>query len=112
MTTTTGAWTVTRWPSLIHPTQRVKIIASRGEGRSRQVINVDLTNEAAAMFNPDHYWSTVAPACGENRGRWVCTTHAELFDNQMQKDIHVGNPHHAGPCVLAWVCNEHGAEQP
>lgn len=51
-----ATWTVTTFPSRDRPS-RVKVIAVRGEGRARQVINVELTPDAAAMFNPDHYWS-------------------------------------------------------
>jgi hypothetical protein len=71
-----------------------------------------LPAQAGATFTIGGAEYTVGPACGENRGRWVCTTHGELFDNQMQKDIHLSNPHHRQACTLAWVCNEHGAEQP
>lgn len=52
----TAEWTVATYPSQIRH-NRIKVIASRGEGRNRQVINVELTPEAAAMFNPDQYWS-------------------------------------------------------
>lgn len=49
-------WTVNTYPSRKRE-QRVVVIAFRGEGRSRQVINVELTSEAAQMFDPDTYWN-------------------------------------------------------
>lgn len=51
-----STWTVTKQPTS-DGRNRVKVIAWRGEGRYRQVINVDLTPDAAAMFDPDRYWS-------------------------------------------------------
>lgn len=52
---------------------------------------------------------TVKPKCAENSGQWVCTTHEETFDNQLQKDLHIREP---GPHVLAWNCWSHGPEVP
>lgn len=50
----------------------------------------------------------VGPKCGENSGRWCCATHHEAFDNQMQKDFHIGRGRH----VLVWWCYQHGPEVP
>jgi hypothetical protein len=46
--------------------------------------------------------------CQANSGYWYCLTHKEPFQNQLQKDIHVRSGSH----VLAWVCWEHGFEEP
>lgn len=49
------------------------------------------------------------PTPPSNRaGHWYCVTHAEHFENQLQKDMHI----HAGTHQLAWICHEHGIEQP
>jgi hypothetical protein len=50
----------------------------------------------------------VGPKCEESLGQWVCTTHGEVFGNQMMKDSHI----RSGVHVLAWVCYSHGAEIP
>lgn len=41
-------------------------------------------------------------------GHWFCVTHDEHFANQMQKDTHINQGTHH----LAWICHEHGIEQP
>src|SRR3990167_6996973 len=47
--------------------------------------------------------------CGEDvRGAWACTTHKEIFSNNMSKDFHVMTGVHK----LAWFCNAHGPEVP
>lgn len=51
-----GSWRVTTFPSRERPS-RTKIIAVRGAGTARQVINVELTPDAAATFCPNHYWT-------------------------------------------------------
>jgi hypothetical protein len=51
---------------------------------------------------------TVGAKCEENQGQWVCTTHSEVFRNQLGKDSHIGTGSH----VLAWACLSHGAEVP
>ena len=52
---------------------------------------------------------TVKPACNEKHdGTWVCVTHDEIFDNQLQKDIHINTGTHE----LVWFCRQHGAEVP
>jgi len=59
-------------------------------------------------------WTEVTPGCGDkNGGYWYCVTHAEPFQNQMQKDGHISE--YAGPRKrhqLAWICYAHGAEVP
>ncbi len=46
---------------------------------------------------------TVQPKCDMNRGSWVCISCRKPFDNQMQKDTHIGTGVH----TLAWFCHEH-----
>lgn len=41
-------------------------------------------------------------------GHWYCVTHGEHFENQLQKDTHITQGSHQ----LAWICHEHGIEQP
>lgn len=41
-------------------------------------------------------------------GHWLCVTHDQHFDNQFQKDTHINEGTHH----LAWICHEHGIEQP
>lgn len=41
-------------------------------------------------------------------GHWFCVTHDEHFENQFQKDTHINSGTHE----LAWMCHEHGIEQP
>jgi hypothetical protein len=52
----------------------------------------------------------VKPECdGEkSSGRWICTTHNKMFENQFQKDTHI----HTGTHRLAWFCHAHGVEVP
>jgi len=51
----------------------------------------------------------VAPACEDkHNGNWFCVTHEKWFDNQLQKDIHIGHGKHK----LVWVCRKHGLEKP
>lgn len=45
---------------------------------------------------------------GNRAGHWYCVTHAKHFENQFQKDTHI----HEGSHELAWICHEHGIEQP
>lgn len=53
---------------------------------------------------------TVGPACADkNGGYWFCATHRICFENQLQKDFHIGNP---GKHDLVWLCAKHGFEQP
>lgn len=56
----------------------------------------------------------VGPKCETNSGQWICVTHGEVFDNQLQKDIHIGQyGGYAGQAhVLAWWCHTHGPEVP
>lgn len=49
-----------------------------------------------------------APCANKNNGYWYCVTHKECFQNQLEKDCHI----HTGKHVLAWLCREHGFEQP
>lgn len=59
---------------------------------------------------------TVGPKCKSNLGRWVCATHETSFANNLEKDLHIGaireRRNHAGVCLLAWLCFDHGAEVP
>lgn len=50
----------------------------------------------------------VKPSCGKNNGHWYCVTHQEGFQNNFMKDTHIRNGKHR----LAWICHEHGAEEP
>lgn len=50
----------------------------------------------------------VRPSCNGKGGYWVCATHGEAFQNQMQKDGHIREGQHQ----MAWLCFEHGAEVP
>ena len=52
------------------------------------------------------------PCEEKTNGCWFCSEHCERFDNQLQKDIHLGDQRHKKPCRLAWMCNKHGLEQP
>lgn len=45
---------------------------------------------------------------GNRLGHWFCVTHDKHFDNQFQKDTHINSGAHQ----LAWICHEHGIEQP
>jgi hypothetical protein len=51
----------------------------------------------------------VKPTCSQDRGQWYCVTHQESFQNQFEKDGHIreGLLH-----ALAWMCSDHGLEQP
>ena len=63
------------------------------------------------MKNPQggRYQVTIGAACADkNHGLWHCITHSESFENQLQKDIHIGRGTHR----LVWICYTHGAEQP
>jgi hypothetical protein len=51
---------------------------------------------------------TVKPACGGERGKWMCLTHMIAFISQPQKDDHVKKGQHE----IVWLCAEHGAEVP
>lgn len=59
---------------------------------------------------------TVAPACEDkNGGYWWCVTHGVGFQNQFQKDSHIGWEHGDPPHAkhrLAWICFKHGPEVP
>lgn len=59
-TTTPTGWTVNTYPSRKRE-HRTVVIAFRGEGRSRQVINVELIPEAVKMFDPDTFWALRGP---------------------------------------------------
>lgn len=58
---------------------------------------------------------TVWPACNDTaigNGVWHCTTHGEVFANQLQKDLHVGTERNAKrTCVLAWFCLTHNVAE-
>jgi len=47
-------------------------------------------------------------APGNDNGHWYCVTHDKHFENQLQKDVHINDGDHR----LAWICREHGIEQP
>lgn len=52
---------------------------------------------------------TVQPACNDTaigNGVWHCTTHGEVFQNQLRKDLHV-----VRGCVLAWFCFVHNVTE-
>lgn len=52
----------------------------------------------------------VRPPCeNKTNGHWFCITHKKPFGNQLQKDTHIDDDK---THVLAWLCNEHGPEQP
>ena len=51
---------------------------------------------------------TMKPSCDGKDGHWACMTHEKEFENQFQKDTHI----HTGKHLMAWVCLEHGFEQP
>lgn len=44
----------------------------------------------------------------DDEGHWYCVTHHMHFQNQLQKDLHIHDTSHK----LAWICHEHGIEQP
>lgn len=52
----------------------------------------------------------VQESCGSSHGRWICTSHGELFRNQLGKDSHIAEHNYA--CILAWMCMRHGGETP
>lgn len=54
---------------------------------------------------------TVAAKCGENRGRWICSTHdTGAFGNNLEKDQHISQPGHHR---MVWLCLTHSAiEEP
>lgn len=51
----------------------------------------------------------VGPKCDSNNGQWYCVTHAEAFQNQLQKDTHIRE---RGKHLLSWICSKHGNEIP
>jgi hypothetical protein len=76
----------------------------------------DLISKAEAgetftsRFGGEDFTYTVLPACANTtNGRWFCVTHKTPFDNQLQKDIHIGD---GKAHRLTWTCFEHGPEQP
>lgn len=55
------------------------------------------------------YDQAVQAACDDKaNGKWYCTTHMEIFYNQLEKDAHI----HDGEHRLAWLCFTHGPEVP
>lgn len=53
--------------------------------------------------------AVVQAACRDKtNGHWYCATHREHFANQFMKDVHISQGKHR----LAWICHEHGVEQP
>lgn len=52
---------------------------------------------------------TVKESCKGKGGSWYCATHNKGFQNQLMKDIHIGN---TGKHRLLWLCPEHGPETP
>ena len=52
---------------------------------------------------------TILPSCdSKTGGQWYCVTHGVTLDN-WSKEEHYAEP---GKHVMAWLCNEHGLEQP
>lgn len=52
----------------------------------------------------------VRKSCGtQSNGHWYCVTHKETFPNNFDKDTHIGDGKRHR---LAWICHEHGPEQP
>jgi hypothetical protein len=51
----------------------------------------------------------VGPKCAMNEGSWICVTHGKRFNNNFDKDSHVGR---GGRHVLSWSCAHHGPEVP
>lgn len=51
----------------------------------------------------------VKASCRGKGGQWFCTTHDYVCENQFDKDTHIGQP---GNHRMAWICLEHGLEQP
>ena len=51
----------------------------------------------------------VRPPCSEKKGgHWYCVTHREHLEHNFAKDNHIMEGKHQ----MAWVCHEHGLEQP
>jgi hypothetical protein len=50
----------------------------------------------------------VKTSCGKNNGHWYCVVHKEHLQNNFMKDTHIAKGNH----ILAWICHEHGAEEP
>lgn len=66
--------------------------------------------QAGTTYTYDGVEYTVKPACDKlNHGRWMCITHGEPFQNQLQKDFHIGDGKRH---ELVWLCFDHGSEQP
>lgn len=76
---------------------------NRNRPQPRQLVH-KTTEGTTFTFRDEAY--TVAPKCNVNtsRGRWLCVTHPQIFDNQLQKDTHI----HEGEHELAWFCPVHG----
>jgi hypothetical protein len=57
--------------------------------------------------NGDVDTAVVSGPCDDSKsGRWYCVTHRQIFDNQMQKDSHIGRGSHK----MVWLCFHHGPE--
>jgi hypothetical protein len=50
-----------------------------------------------------------APCANKTNGHWYCITHKEHFAHTFDKDTHAKE---MGPCLLGWICHEHGLEEP
>ena len=57
----------------------------------------------------EHTYVVKAACDNSTNGRWYCATHKEGFQNQLQKDIHIG---YGKAHRLVWACLDHGPEQP
>lgn len=57
-------------------------------------------------------WVYARQACEDkHNGCWYCVTHRRLFNNNLQKDGHIGHDNGLTH-TMAWVCHEHGVEVP
>lgn len=72
---------------------KVQMTLMVGGRRSKRTVTVQPYHTSDPLAQPGH---------------WYCVTHDAHFENQFQKDTHI----HRGTHHLAWICLEHGIEQP
>lgn len=67
----------------------------------------DIVNYPAQLVDPETGDNgTVAAACEEASGYWVCSTHKMSFQNNLQASIHEDTGKH----LSYWWCHAHGPE--
>lgn len=76
---------------------------------------VTSAKEGDVVYFPEHLIDTdksgpVAASCDDRTisGRWACSTHREMFTNNLQASIHEDGGTH----LSYWWCDLHGPEAP